>query len=462
MFLQVDTDKIVVEEINKNSKLFVNQRNGSWFICNAKDADTIHKYFSSRLSVSNNEASDIEDMLKCVRFFEDLVPSKSIQEATKKFTSFIISVTRDCNLHCAYCWANANEVNADIPLETIKVFADKILHKKYCSDVVRFQFSGGEPTIKIDLIDEAITYIKDMACTRGIEVLFQIQTNAFSLHQPVIDIVKKHNIGIGVTIDQLNPDRDTGRVTKSGRKSTEAVNRNVENLVNQGIKPVILTTLSSYNCADIHEIPIFMKKLGIENMRIIPLIVGRGGEESFQTMKAETDAVIGGVKQLIDVIYELNTEDSSFWIYDLHISQYVRKIMYDRDIYYPCAQSPCGAGRQVLSLFANGDIFPCDGFHRYDMFKCGNILHDDLDEILRAQPIQSIAIRNSKHMDGCVDCAYNNYCIGGCIQEVEMTSDDLSEIMKPSEYCKYYKQLFAHLFGMVDEGKDLMRLLRRI
>lgn len=447
-----------------NNYLVINQNNGAWFITNQRDKNKFVDYLNSKKRILKEEQDSIVAILKQTRFFDTIKKTKRYGIVTKKFTSMIISVTRDCNLHCTYCWAKANDIKSDISFETIKYFADKILYKKYCGNPVRFQFSGGEPTLRLEIIEQSIVYIQNLSKKRKITPLFQIQTNAVNVSKKFINIIKKYNIGVGVSIDQVDPTVSTGRVFSNGDTSTKKSLENVKILTNEGIEPVIISTISKYNANEIYKIPFFMKENGIHSIRVNLLIIGRGGEKKFRTMRAESEVLFQGMKKMIDTIYNLNLNNSKKdeHIYDLHIAQIVRKIMYDRNIFYPCAQSPCGSGRQVLSIFPNGDIFPCDGFYRYDLFKCGNIFKNSIDELKKSTSVSRIRERDVKKISICKDCIYNNYCSGGCIQDITMENNGYEEILKPTPYCEYYFKLISYLFQLIDEGKDPKLLIPKI
>ncbi len=451
--------KIFIRKID-NNYLFVNQNNGAWFIAKPENKDAIVSYFSEK-EVSRSNAEEIKKALKQTRFFEKIKKSRKYNSITKKYTSIIISATRECNLNCVYCWARANDTESDIDFSTIKLFVDKILYKKHCGDHVRFQFSGGEPSLKLKLIEQSINYIKQLGEKREINVLFQVQTNAAEISQKFINLIKKDDIGIGVSIDQIDDKKATGRLFFNGEKSTQYTVENVKKLTHKGIKPVILTTFSNYNAKDVYEIPLFMNKVGLTNMRVIPLIIGRGGEERYKLIKAEAKTVFQGMKKMIDTMYDINLKNKGAKenIYDLHIAQIVRKIMYDRNIFYPCAQSPCGGGRQVLSLFPSGDIFPCDGFYQYNLFKCGNIFKNSIKEIKKSNAVHQVQKRDVKKIKTCKDCVYNNYCSGGCIQDVIIKNRGFNEILTSTPYCEYYFYLISYLFELINQNKDLRLLL---
>lgn len=83
----------------------------------------------------------------------------------------ILDVTQRCNLNCNICFANAGSAVSDIPLADVYHALDDIYEKgRYFLHI-----SGGEPTIRDDIVD-----IVAYASKRGFEYI-QINTNGLSL-----------------------------------------------------------------------------------------------------------------------------------------------------------------------------------------------------------------------------------------------------------------------------------------
>jgi len=104
---------IFFHKIN-NNYLIINQNNGAWFIANPCDKSKFVNYLNGKKCVSKEDLDSIAAILKQTRFFDVIRKTKKYNFVTKKYTSIIISVTRDCNLYCVYCWARANDIKSDI------------------------------------------------------------------------------------------------------------------------------------------------------------------------------------------------------------------------------------------------------------------------------------------------------------------------------------------------------------
>jgi uncharacterized protein len=69
----------------------------------------------------------------------------------------------------------------------------------------------------------------------------------------------------------------------------------------------------------------------------------------------------------------------------------------------------CGAGKTLLAVDADGNLYPCEGFIGRENMRIGN-LDQGLDRSRRGRFIN--ACREAGKV--CFDCDIRNYCVGGC------------------------------------------------
>ncbi len=70
------------------------------------------------------------------------------------YDSLVIETTRRCNMHCAHCLRGDAE-NMDMKTETV----DRLLETAEYID--NLTFSGGEPTLNLDIIRHVLEYVKE-------------------------------------------------------------------------------------------------------------------------------------------------------------------------------------------------------------------------------------------------------------------------------------------------------------
>lgn len=94
----------------------------------------------------------------------------------------------------------------------------------------------------------------------------------------------------------------------------------------------------------------------------------------------------------------------------------------------------CGVGNGIVSVEANGDVYPCQTLHTPDL-QCGNAFRDGLRTVIE----QSAQIGRMKELTvdripGCDRCAMRYICGGGCRMNAYYRQGDIGA--RDHEYCK--------------------------
>ncbi len=117
---------------------------------------------------------------------------------------------------------------------------------------------------------------------------------------------------------------------------------------------------------------------------------------------------------------------------------------------YLSCKSRCGAGKMMISIGADGAVYPCHMLHIADL-KLGNILEKELSKIVFSSnnPFLNLDVN---HIDGCQECKYGNFCGGGCRARSYLKTGN---IYSKSDICgisyKTLEKKFFHLkkaYGM--------------
>lgn len=164
----------------------------------------------------------------------------------KKNPTIILRMTNSCNLNCSYCYDKSNHINPQ--KENLKVInnmnmlvesIDKILMNKNCKDKIIFH--GGEP-----LLIDAITYEKLILKLIELNpnIKLSIQTNGTLLTKEHIDVFKKYNVSIGISLDGYNEEMNKCRVYANGKNTFNIVMKKIELLKNENAKFGLIMSLS--------------------------------------------------------------------------------------------------------------------------------------------------------------------------------------------------------------------------
>jgi len=154
-------------------------------------------------------------------------------------SQFVLKLRQDCNLACDYCYVyemadqswrdRAREMSRDTLRHTAQRVGKHISVHEALD--VQFIFHGGEPLlVSPDYLDEACTTLKE-ALPYWCKPSFLVQTNAIRLqNDKLLDVLNKHNVGVGVSIDGNQSANDRHRKYRTGRGSFADVRKGIEHM----------------------------------------------------------------------------------------------------------------------------------------------------------------------------------------------------------------------------------------
>ena len=137
----------------------------------------------------------------------------------------LISCTLECNLACKYCFEgngekkcppNIGEINRRFMDSHDKIikFIDNLYdyNEQQKTSII---WHGGEPA----LVDPKLmdTVMKDQFDKEHNNISWGMQTNGTIITDKHIEVFKKYNVGVGISLDGLKEHHDKNRVTQSGK-----------------------------------------------------------------------------------------------------------------------------------------------------------------------------------------------------------------------------------------------------
>lgn len=156
--------------------------------------------------------------------------------------TFDIMTTNKCNLACKYCIENEYETyhkqiineTSRYSIEDLIKFGNYLLD--FYADTLTFNFWGGEPTLKFDIIDNLVSYYFKSKYMNEKRVRFYISTNGYKIRN-LLELIDKykyvtvfnnnHFFALQISYDG-RPINNFKRVDYAGKDVTEQV---VENII---------------------------------------------------------------------------------------------------------------------------------------------------------------------------------------------------------------------------------------
>ena len=366
----------------------------------------------------------------------------------------IVKLTNSCNLCCSYC-SEGNQIQ--------KFALNKTLLFKLIDDVpalmdlkkhknIDFLWHGGEPLTypKKDLCDVMDYALEKLALRYNVK--FLAQTNLTLLDDEWLAIIKKYNIGIGVSLDGYQDLHDANRRTVDGKPTYQVVYDNIIKLKEHDVIPGLLMVLNTCQSIDVERLLGEIKALDVPCK--IHAVIPCGNAEGRKDIKNITANYVLLLKEIYKKLFE---EEQQVIIEPLNN---LMDAIIGKETIKECSFAGT-CGESFLCIYNDGSVGFCG--RRADEFdlKYGNLQDSTLLELYKTANAQRIRMRQTflKEND-CKNCNCFDLCHGGCTFEAAVAKG-VPEAKYP--HCEERKQLieFLKTEGLVILKKFLIKEKRR-
>ena len=156
---------------------------------------------------------------------------------SRPFTTFIVKVASRCNLNCTYCyeynkadqsWRTAPKIMSE---GIVHATADRIAEHTRAHDLKSIYVTahGGEALLYGAERLEGFFNTMSAVIGEGTRVHFGIQTNATLIDDEILDVLGRHSVSVGVSLDGP-PAVNNQRVDHAGNASYEQTVRGISRL----------------------------------------------------------------------------------------------------------------------------------------------------------------------------------------------------------------------------------------
>ncbi|HEX8238415.1 MAG TPA: radical SAM protein [Allosphingosinicella sp.] len=325
-----------------------------------------------------------------------------------KSVEWVIKASKFCNLRCAYCyeWNNlSNRERLSLAqwqrvLEAVRDYHLGLERRLGTPVESRLIWHGGEPlTLPADYLDQVMRLQHETL--RGLDYRILLQSNLFSLPEAVIELLRRHDIGLGVSMDVIGG----VRVDRRGRRTESAVLANLDRLDRLGISYGAITVLAKHNLHRLRDVHDFWLRRGA-GFRVLPLFEGPG-ERPSGSFEASDEELVAALCDLFDYWLGQGAQAKIFplaeWLGNvLRAMLGQRSPVYDRRL----------RGESVLQVETNGDLFLTDE-RGHAEWRLGNVIKERIDRILASRAYSdSLARSEAKTAQFCHGCPHYGFCNG--------------------------------------------------
>jgi radical SAM protein with 4Fe4S-binding SPASM domain len=315
-----------------------------------------------------------------------------------------LALTYRCNNACAHCY-NARPRNyPELDTQTWKKIIDRVWELR----VPHVVFTGGEPTLREDLV-ELVAYAQEKGLVTGLNTNGRKLADS-SFLQELIEAGLDH---VQITVESYNPSVHDTMVRASG--SWEETLAGLRNVVASKIYMMTNTTLLQNNAFELELILEFLAAEGVPTVGLNALIYSGHGKE-VQTGLKECE-----LPALLDIAQRITQAHGQ------------RLIWYTPTQY--CAFNPmqlslgikgCTAAYYNMCVESDGQVIPCQSYYQ----ALGHILSDRWDSIWN-HPLSRQLRERQDIPEGCRHCDFLVECGGGCplAREHQCVSPIFTEVL---------------------------------
>ncbi len=343
----------------------------------------------------------------------------------RDISNITVKVHSGCNLACKYCGVDARGANADhMDVKTFKRIADLIIWSSLVP-YANLEFHGGEPLLLPESwFEDVVQYATGLAAVWDKKVEFTIVTNGTLLNESRIDMIKKLNLHVCISVD--GPP-DIHNVMRG--KGEEALN-GLKLLQRNHIPFGLITVLSKGNCNKMDAVMKFYEENNITRQARVSFLhpLGRGRSSEILTSMDMFTAF----RDICDHMVE-----SNFNVIEATIESIINRYFnHKADHRLSCWGKTCGAGQWRIVIDHNGNIYPCEKTEEDDLL--GNIFSKmDVNRINKL--LSRYQLDGDPWFDHCEDCEAERICFHSC------AAADLNDPRYRTNECRFFKLIYRHI-----------------
>ena len=364
-----------------------------------------------------------------------------------------------CNLRCRYCYYIEKTALFDpsapgkMSAAVLEMYIRKYLEAHPGPEVI-FAWQGGEPTLcGLDFFRNVVQL--QQRWSNGKIVSNSLQTNGTLLDDEQCAFFAEHQFLVGLSLDGPPRLHDGNRKTRAGSNTSRAVLRGLKLLQKHQVEFNVLACVSAQNQAHPREVYNFLRDNGVRFIQFIPVVErppdprARAAGFSLSFPPAGDDAGDAQVTPwavqpeaygafLVEVFEEWRRADIG--------AIFVMNFEWAFAAAHGMPSGVCQFSRRcglALVVEHNGDIFACDHYV-YPPYRVGNILTDELPELLASPPVKIFGAQKELHLPTtCLECFVLRYCWGDCPKHRFVLLEGEPHPM--SYLCRAYKRFFGHV-----------------
>lgn len=383
-----------------------------------------------------------------LQFVVNYDPENLRQSALTGFLNILqFNISEDCNLRCRYCVAKGGNYGRESSLMSPETAIKGLdLFYSYYREIGNIQLFGGEPLLNIDTIEAICENLAERKIRNPEFKLprLNLNTNGTILNDRVIELIKKYDLQVVVSIDGPEEVHDDFRKTCNGTGSFATIIRNVHSMFEETGQPVGYEMVYSNHLLEkgwtLLKVLEYMQEILPKSnytMFVAPM-VNTGENPALQDYYGFSDELLENQLEVIRTGFDRIREGLEP-VFHYDITSNIRSLMQRRG-----RAHFCGVGVSKLMVDGRGDVVPCNALINRKGFVIGTV--EDPDTMTKKLPPfqeKFLGLTKTVHFKECADCwAYNlcHFCMSHMIKGDEPAMDEINP-----ELCKTHRRFTEEL-----------------
>ncbi|HOT07850.1 MAG TPA: radical SAM protein [Methanotrichaceae archaeon] len=324
-------------------------------------------------------------------------------------------VSQDCNLRCAYCYADHGTYGAERKLmsyDTAKTCIDKLLSKEYDNHIV---FFGGEPLLNFSLIKEIDSYINE----KNLHAKYTTITNGTIMNDEIKNFINNKFLNLWISMD--GP-KDINDVQRFGRIESvhDRVVETIDKLHTRSYPLIIKSIVTKKSAGRMREVVEYISSLDIDSIDLKPVKDAAHDSEFFMN----DEEYLMYIRELADIlVININKLANGEKVKLMsHISSILMQMTTKTRM-----TNGCSAGREIITITPDGYVYPCEKYIGLKEFNMGNV-HDEYFPGEKFERLRDLFYNlNIYNSIECGSCWARFLCGGVCHWQSYVSHGDLSQ-----------------------------------
>lgn len=378
------------------------------------DLKSLRGFLVEKERLSSSEAAELSKA----------VAEKLHRERFPPVTEMELMLTGDCDQRCDYCFVEGKGISPPMSSAVARSAVDFLFRESRGRPRLKILFFGGEPLLEYELLREVVEYAEEKAAASGREVAFNMTTNAVLLDRERSEYLARRRVKYLVSIDGPRRVHDRHRRRPDGESSYRLIAEKIPLL--KCCQPWLgaRVTVHPDTVAELPESFSHLADLGFSQFLIGPVT---GVAWPDRALDLYRDSMIGVARRLRDLLdrgrqLRVNTLEESL------------KMRAGKRYFRGCR-----AGRQSISVDADGTIFPCSKM-------LGVMGREELNPLGTLE--EGITAVNDRlrycglvplPAGPCSACSWNDICTGGCYA---VNWQETGDLFRPASFeCRIQERI---------------------